>query len=166
MRMLGVLSLGLILLSSANASIIEVTVDTDKDTYDIGEDVIVYVTAYNPGDEAITLDFGTSMQANYIMDGVYDYSSGNYYLMVCTSVQIAQNDSYTWTFVHKNDALSAYPLSQGTHSITGQVIGYGDSNTMSAIQFEIVPEPASLMLLGLGGLLFRRIQFSGQDRSI
>lgn len=155
-----ILLIGLSLLGIINAGLVEVSVDTDKSAYGIGEGVIIYVTAYNPGDETITLSFGSTKQATYIIDGVFDYSSGANYADVVTQVQIVANGSYTWTFEHTGAALSTYPLTLGTHSIVGQVIGYGDSSTMAAMQFEVVPEPVTLALLAMGGLLIRKQRYN------
>jgi hypothetical protein len=143
----------IVLLSTVKADLIEITVDTDKDVYNMGESVTVYVSAYNPGFETITLSFATSSQANYFMDGIFDYSSYIISVPRCTEVQIAGNDSYTWTLKHMKDLLSAYPLLQGTHSVVGQVVGYGESGPA---QFEVIPEPATLILLALGSLLVQR----------
>ena len=41
-----------------------------------------------------------------------------------TSVEIPANSSHSWTFVHENNE---YPLSIGAHYITGNIIGYGQS---------------------------------------
>jgi len=40
--------------------------------------------------------------------------------------------------------MTEYPLAIGTHSVVGEVVGYGDS---APIQFEVVPEPATVSFL-------------------
>jgi len=135
---------------AALGSVIDVTVTTEKTSYSLNEPIHIFVTAANPGDSPIVLTFGTSYQAGYLIDGLYDWSQGMFFSDSFTSVTIPVHGSHTWDLDSR-----LWPLAAGTHSIVGSVIGYADCPTAS---FEVTPEPASMLLLTVGGaaLLRRR----------
>ena len=135
-----------------NAAIVDIGVETDKPTYLLEEPVTVFVTAYNPNPEAVTLGFGSTLQATYLMNDVFDWSEGKGFADVVTSVTIEPDDSYVWDLTHGLDEMMLYPLDVGIHTVVGEVVGYGQSAT---IEFEVVPEPATVLLLGFGGLILR-----------
>ncbi len=113
---------------------LEVTVETDKLEYALDEDVQILVTATNKSLEPITLKFGSSHQASYVIDGVYDWSKNHPALEVLTELTLQPGESWTWDpFVHKPED---YGLLPGRHSIVGVVIGYAKS------------EPAGIFVVG------------------
>ena len=127
---------------------IEVSVATDKLVYDLGESVWVSVTAHNPSAEAVTLVFGTSQQATYLMDGVFDWGEGKQFLQWITYVVIDPCDSYVWNLQHGTDEMETYALALGTHTVIGEVLDYGES---LPVGFEVVPEPLTVLFL-MGGI--------------
>ena len=101
---------------------ITVSVATDKAAYVPGELLLVDITAYNPNDFDITLDFSSSLQAEYTMDSVYTNPQVAY--QAFTNVTIPANGSYTWSQPH---LWSDYDLGIGTHEVVGRVVGRGTS---------------------------------------
>lgn len=137
----------------ANAVIVDISVATNKSTYLLGEEVTVFVTAYNPNPQPTVLYFGSALQASYLMDGIFDWTQGKWFADVLTERPIGPYDSCTWNLIHGSDEMSLYPLNIGTHNVVGEVVGYGWS---TPIEFEVIPEPATILLLGLGGLALVR----------
>ena len=117
-------------------TVIEVITTTDKSTYLLGEEVTVFVTAYNPNSERVTLGGGFYF-ASYIMDGVYDWAEGRSAPAVITSMTIEPHDSCTWELKHGSYELGVYPLNVGTHTVVGEVVGYGES---TPVEFEVRSE--------------------------
>ena len=117
-------------------TIVEVSVTTDESTYLLGEEVTVFVTAYNPNPQAVTLYFGTTLEASYLMDGVFDWTEDKYFAQVIGQFTIEPYDSYTWNLCHGPDEMAIYPLDVGTHTVVGEVVGYGQS---APVEFEVVP---------------------------
>jgi hypothetical protein len=150
---LAVLVLGTSSLAEAtiepNLSII---VATDKLTYELGEYVTIYITGYNVGSETITLGFGTLSQASYLMDDVYDWYAHHYHYGGVSYRVIEPGEDYTWTLVHDSVDIGYYPLTVGTHSVKGEVVDYGYS---PLVEFEVIPEPATLLLLTMGAVWIR-----------
>jgi hypothetical protein len=136
----------------AKAMIVDITVATDKESYLLGEEVIVSVIAYNPNPEPVTLGFTTSLQASYLMDGVFNWSEGRQFNPIPTGRVIQPYDSYTWIISHDSHAMTIYPMEVDIHSVVGEVVGYGQS---APLHFEVIPEPATFLLFGLGVLLLR-----------
>ncbi len=136
-----------------SATIVDVSVATDKSTYQLGEEVAISVTAYNPNTEAVTLTCGF-YETSYIMDGVYDWAEGRSGPAVIIYVTIEPDDFVTWELNHGTNEMQEYPLSVGIHSLVGEVLAgelldIGQSKS-SPIEFEVVPEPVSILLLGMG----------------
>ncbi|MHC4643156.1 MAG: hypothetical protein ACYS32_16050, partial [Planctomycetota bacterium] len=111
----------------AEATIVDITVATDKESYLLGEEVIVSVIAYNPNPEPVTLGFPTSLQVSYLMDGVFNWSEHVQFTPSPTGRIIEPYDSYTWNLSHDSHAMTIYPLDVGTHTVVGEVVGYGQS---------------------------------------
>ena len=134
----------------AEATAINISTITDKGSYSLAEEVVVSVTAYNPDPNPVTLSFATSLEASYLMDDVYDWTEGKFFTQFGRQITIDPYDSYTWDLTHGYHEMELYPLDVGTHTVRGEVVGYGYSST---VQFQVIPEPATLLLLTLGGLL-------------
>jgi len=118
-------------------TIVEVSAETDKSTYLLGEVVTVFVTAYNPNPEPVTLYFGSSLEASYLMDGVFDWSEWHLFNPVILQLTIEPYNSSRWTLHHGSDEMEIYPLDIGTHTVVGEVVGYGCS---APVEFEVVAE--------------------------
>jgi len=149
MKTVAFMTLVLLFTQSTLAADIEVTVQTDKTSYSVGEDVTVFVTAFNPTDSEITLYFGSSCQATYHMDGWFDYMHDKGCLWVITGVVIGPNDSYTWTMVHDSDEQDYCPLYPGKHSVVGEVLSYGLSRSEPA-EFEVEGESPKIYVSTTG----------------
>jgi len=142
-----------IFVGMAEATIVEISASTNKPVYELGEEVVVFVIAYNPTPEPLTLFFGSTLQASYLMDGVFDWTEKKRFEAVLTKRIIEPDHSYTWNLIHDSFETSIYPLGVGTHILVGYVVGYRES---APVEFEVVPEPATILLLGLGSLMVRK----------
>jgi len=157
---ISILALVLVLCLSdiGRADLVDISVATDKPTYQVGEEVKVYVRAYNPGLDSVTLTFGSNIQTSYWMDDIYDWQAGRDRLWVLTYATINPNTTHTWELIHGSYEMSVYPLEIGTHSVVGIVGAYelSGNGESSPIEFEVIPEPASLIILTTGSLwIFR-----------
>ena len=132
--------------------IVDISVETDKPIYQFGEEVMISVTAYNPRSDAITLALHLDPTVSYMMDGVFDWKEYHVGLPAIGDVVFEPFQSRTWELTHGAWESQFYPLEIGTHSVVGELIDYGFSE---AVEFEVVPEPATILLLGLGGLVLR-----------
>ena len=106
--------------------ILRTTVTTDKSVYRPDQPVKVLVTAHNMTEHPIVLNFSSTYQADYVMDGVFRWSEGKAFARVLTSVEVPAHSSHTWKFDHP---LDEYPLVPGDHHVMGRVEGYGFSHT-------------------------------------
>jgi len=78
----------------AQATVVDITVATDKPTYQLGEYVTVSVTAYNPNPEPVTLYFIDNSEVTYIMDNTFDLYGGWVFIGIVYKT-ISAYDSYT-----------------------------------------------------------------------
>lgn len=120
----------------------EIRISTDKRVYAEGDPVSITVTAVNNSPEAIELNFPTSRQVDYTIDGrAYRWSDGEIFLEMFTSVSIPANESHSWeTFVHMPED---YALERGVHLITGEVVDYGRAGRYISVggDFPLPPDP-------------------------
>lgn len=104
---------------------IQVQALTAKATYFTGEVLELFITV----EEAHTLNFPTTVQTGYTLDGVYtpQFFGG--------AVLTERKTPHTWTMVHGWDS---YKLKVGEHTWVGKVLGYGTSRPAT---FAVVPTP-------------------------
>lgn len=157
MKKLSIIAGLLIVLSFSAHATLQITVDTDKDVYQVGENVHVYVTAYNPTSESIKLTFFTSIESSYVIDATYNWAHHQINTPFSHSIMLNPYTSKTWEFTHGISEQHDYFLNVGSHSVIGQVgaMELSDINSLPS-DFMVVPEPATLSLLCLGFLLKHR----------
>ncbi len=129
--------------------IVQVSVSTDKEIYELDEPVKIGVSATNNSDKPVTLEFPTLHQADYRIDEAYLWSKGKFFLPIPTSIMLPPGATITWRFVH---SAREYRLLPGEHSIVGIVVGYGRSEPRVIVVKEGEPEE-----LTVRGLLLREI---------
>jgi len=99
---------------------LDVSVWTDRQTYYVGQTIQVGVEAYNPNPYDVTLYFGSTLQAQYMMDDSYVAPPGG--RTVLTERVIPATGSYTWIHHHP---WYDYDLNVGSHTLAGRVLGLG-----------------------------------------
>jgi intracellular proteinase inhibitor BsuPI len=155
----------LILLSSASIlgmvgiskAVVDLSITTDKTTYLLGEEVRVYVSAHNSGTDPVTLTFPSGLDATYWMDEAYYWHQSLVWAPMVLHLKINPNSTHTWERIHGPRELSEYPLVIGRHSVVG--IAYAlelQEYYTEPLNFEVVPEPASILLLSFGMIYIRR----------
>jgi hypothetical protein len=137
----------------AKATIVDICLATNKPVYDLGEEVVVFVIAYNPNPEPVTLSFSSTLVATYLIDSVFNWSEHRQFAQIPTGARIEPYDSCTWNLSHDSRAMMIYPLDVGFHTVVGEVVGYGQS---APVEFEVVPEPSTLLLFAIGLIETRR----------
>ena len=111
-------------------------VRTNQTTYGPNEDIIITVWVKNESPQNTTLNFPSSKQADYTI-GKFRWSEDKFFTQALTSVMLGPFGVKEWEFTH---TAIQYPLSVGTHIITGEVVGYGDAETAVSITVSPVPE--------------------------
>lgn len=157
MKKLSIIAGLLIVLSFSAHATLQITVDTDKDVYQAGENVHVYVTAHNLSTEQVVLHFGISLKASYEMDQIYNWVENKGYYPATSSLRIDAGSSYTWELTHGPTELFEYPLNPGLHSVIGKILASELMGEKSAsTQFMVIPEPITITLLCFGAFLIRQ----------
>ncbi|MFA6187227.1 MAG: hypothetical protein WC770_08475 [Phycisphaerae bacterium] len=154
---LGVLVILLCYGGLTKATIVDISVATNKPIYQLGEYVTVSITAYNPNPQPVTLNGGIPL-ASYVMDGVYNWADWHTSpLQVIVSKTIQPNQSFTWNLTHDAQEMQRYPFDIGVHTVVGKVMAFeiiGD-NQSSPLQFEVIPEPSAFAILSFALPIFR-----------
>ena len=156
-----------ILSLSAHASL-EIYTTTNKSVYQLGETVNLSITVFNSSSTAETL-FGGGIYTNdggedgsggttdYIMDDNYIWSdwhkidTGGSGLMWMKDFQ--PGETKTWIMSHGTQHMQDYPLDVGSHSVVGKA---GFTLYSDPVTFQVIPEPASFLLLSLGAFFAGR----------
>jgi len=135
------------------ATIVDISVATDKAIYQLNEEVTVFVTAYNPNPEPVTLRFGSTLVASYFMDDTYYWDEDKIFAPVLLHEDIEPDSRFTWELAHGSREMNLYPLDLGVHSVVGIVVGFGQSEP---VEFEVIPEPATILILSFGVFWVRK----------
>jgi hypothetical protein len=107
-----------------------ISVATDKKVYKVGEEVEIEITATNPTNKEVTLNFNTGCQTSYMIDE-YNSIAAMMCTQALTSKTIAANSSFTWEMTHQG---MDYELKKGTHTVVGHVIDNGSATTTITVK--------------------------------
>ena len=151
-------------LSTAHGTLVDITVFTDKPVYNLNEDVIVTVTATNPNPYSVTLSLNHEPTASYSMDDSFNWALYQTGFPAIVTFTFAPSQSHSWDMVHALYERSIYPLSLGLHSVIGELLVYVPDDdppfillVSDSLEFEVIPEPATILLFAVGALYFRRV---------
>jgi hypothetical protein len=111
------LLLSVCIAQSALAAPIQVSLTTDKESYAPGEALRFQITARNVTDQDVVLQFGSSVQSQYSIDGGSPLPEVG--LAVLTHQSIPAGGAFTWTYQHP---WSEYPIAFGEHSAIARVL--------------------------------------------
>jgi len=113
-------TLALLLNLSFVQSQVTVSVATDKAEYQVGEPVEIFITAQNITEDTLRLDFSSSCQTEYFIDDYYSVLNAEWGCLLSeTWVIIPPGSTFTW---HKQHLTTNYPLTEGIHTIIGQIL--------------------------------------------
>jgi hypothetical protein len=140
---------------------IEYYIQTNKSVYDLGENVEILYRVTNLRDESVTFDFGWYPVYQFWVEkeGEQIWSAIGTRLAVVTKLILMPGESrvfpddftppFIWDMRDKGNLVKL-----GTYNVIGglySVSGYYDY-TKVAVSIEIIPEPASILLLALGAV--------------
>ncbi len=109
---------------------IQVGVWTDKPSYVYGDTIAITVTAYNPGADTVILNFTSACQVSYTIDQL-NLKDSLLCATVTTSATVSPFSTRQWDLLRYPWANAGWPkLATGSHAITGEVLGYGRSDTL------------------------------------
>lgn len=114
---------------TSDTSGISIATTPNKSTYSAYEDISFTITARNTTAYEKVLSFNSGCQTSYRI-GNYDSSTNQVCTMALTSVRIPAYGSYTWNVTHFQNTSR---LSPGTYTLTGRVLGFGESSTTVTI---------------------------------
>ncbi|MBW8039652.1 MAG: PEP-CTERM sorting domain-containing protein [Planctomycetes bacterium] len=151
---------------------IEYYMQTNKSVYDLGENVEMLYRVTNLGDEDVTLGSVVSDSLAYyefriMQDGIQIWSYP--YLSVVlgfTAFHLGPYESKEgqtiWNMMNDNGTLPTdddFPVNPGIYDVIGELDLISGERVPVSVSIEIIPEPATILLLGLGVLLLKRRRF-------
>lgn len=139
---------------------IEYYVQTDKSVYNLGENVEILYRVTNLGSENVTFLFNVGPvddRCDFMVDRdgerIWD-NLGRPVTFAATSFPLAPSESRDFTWLWDMTDLNDNQVVPGNYDVTG-VLDYPPSHERYvpvSVRIEIIPEPASLLLLGMGFL--------------
>ncbi|MHC4308423.1 MAG: PEP-CTERM sorting domain-containing protein [Planctomycetota bacterium] len=163
-------------LVDSNSSIvvdnIEYYMQTNKSVYDLGENVEMLYRVTNLGDEDVTLGSVAADQLAYydfriMQDGsqIWEYP----YLSIVPafgSFSLGPYESKAgqtiWNMMNDNGTLPTdddFPINPGIYDVIGELDLISGERVPVSVSIEVIPEPATLLLFGLGMLLVKTRRF-------
>jgi len=97
-----------------------VTVQTDKEEYEVGEQVRMYLKILNNGPYPMRLDFASAQRYDFIVyrdkEEVWRWSGDEVFAMVLGSITLKPNEKRVYA-----ETLSAKEMTQGTYKLVGTI---------------------------------------------
>lgn len=146
---------------------IEYYIQANDSVYDLGEDVEMLFRVTNLGEAAISIstmypirDFTVSEKVGEDYNEIWNWSWDKSFPMGTTTFSLQPNESKeingTWPQIDLNNSIDVADhtqVLQGIYSLSGYL---APTDTSIAIDVTIVPEPATILLVGTGLLYLRR----------
>ena len=149
-------------------------IQTDKSVYNLEEQVEMLYRVTNVSENPV--DIGEVLNCEYawctfiITDDdntdIWEYLRGGGppcgWIMLHLEPDESKELQITWDMMNDNGTWQKdddYPVDPGSYNITGELRlsnAYSDEKVHVSVSIEIIPEPSTLLLLALGGLLLRR----------
>ena len=144
-----------VMFASASATL-EISVATDKPIYQLGETMQVSVSVYNPTSEAVTMYISYPI-ASYLMDDTYFWHQNKVFpAWALPPITMQPGQIQTWQRDHSTQENTEYFLNLGNHSVKGIIYSDVTAGQYSdPVEFQVIPEPATIVLFCLGGILIR-----------
>jgi hypothetical protein len=145
---------------------IEYYMQTNKAVYDLGEDVQMLYRVTNLGVEDVTFEFASTYQYDFgVMaqfmgeeEEIWTWSYGKGFYLWFTEFTLKSgehiNFETSWDMTH-NDGYQLNPDAWDSYSIYGS-LAYPPNFSTVSVPIDIIPEPTSIILLGLGAVMLRR----------
>jgi len=141
---------------------IEYYMQTDKSIYDLGENVEMLYRVTNLGGEDVMFGFTSGPvddRCDYMVDQngerIWD-NLGRPRTRVLTSFTLSTLESMEYTYYWNMTDLDDNPIIPGYYDITGALGDlraiYADRYVPVSVYIQVIPEPATLVLLAAGGL--------------
>ena len=155
---------------------IEYYIQTDKAVYNLGENVEILYRVTNVTENPIYLGEGPSWSYCYRSiveddadNGVWqwpglqlptmppiDFVLGAYGSRECERLWNMMNDNGTFELPSDD-----FPVPSGLYTVTGELYFYSSYEKVPvSVSIEIIPEPSTILLLGLGVLLLKKRTFN------
>ncbi len=140
---------------------IEYYTQTDRAVYDLGEYVEMLHRVTNLRDENVTFEFANIQQCAFsVWDGEIRVWGWPKYINPACSCFTLQPEGFKeyskeWDMIGDNGLL----INPGIYDVSGQLMGSSTSGIIPesvSVPIQIIPEPATVLLLSLGSLLFTR----------
>jgi len=134
---------------------IEYYIQTDKSTYNMGEDVNMLHRVTNMGDQDVTIQCNRIPQFNFRVkkNGNDIWSRYHFFLTKLSYIEIPVGSfiekTFTWDMYNDND----YLIGPGIYDVVGVMY---NSNTEVSVPITVIPEPVSLVLLMTGSFVLIR----------
>jgi len=153
----GILCVAALGAQATRADLVEITVATNKAIYQLDENVLITVAAFNPTSDPITLMFPSGdIPASYWMDGVYDWEKDRSRVFWLAQVTIASQEERTWQLTHGAYERTQYPLVPGWHTVQGELVLLHPL-VGAPVSFQVVPEPPAFLLILAGAGAMARV---------
>ena len=139
---------------------IEYYFQTDKSVYDLGENVDMLYRVKNIGDESVMFRFRyhpVTDRCNFMVDKDGDRIWDNLNRPKCPAetsftLSLGESKSFNWSWDMTD--LSNNQILPGIYDVTGILgdlsLGYEDKYVPVSVEIQLVPEPATICLLGTG----------------
>jgi len=139
---------------------IEYIMQTDKSVYNLGENVQLLYEVINRGSYSITFHFNDQVQYYFTVKDngnlIWDAPKVGFPALSSFTLPPGYFKQYTETWNMRNN--QGLFITPGSYEITGSLdpvfLSQADSNRYVpvSVQIGVIPEPATVILLGLGGL--------------